>query len=82
VTETPDIFDIARRLLTDCRRIAVVGDGLDSDIAGGHRAGLTTVLVLTGTATAEQAAGAQPAPGLTVPDLAALADCVSRARKT
>ena len=46
----PYIFESARALLVGCRRVAVVGDHLDSDIAGGNRAGLLTILVLTGTA--------------------------------
>ncbi|MGH8983990.1 MAG: HAD hydrolase-like protein [Acidimicrobiia bacterium] len=45
------IFEIARSLLPDCRRMAIVGDHLESDIADGKRAGLTTILVLTGTTT-------------------------------
>lgn len=48
----PFIFDIARSLLADCHRIAIVGDNLAADIAGGHRAGFTTILVLTGRAGA------------------------------
>lgn len=47
----PFIFDHARSLLADCKRLAIVGDDLDSDIAGGKRAGLATILVLSGTAT-------------------------------
>ena len=56
----------------DPRRVAVVGDRLDSDIAGGHRAGLATVLVLTGSSTESEAAAASPAPDFVVPDLESL----------
>jgi len=68
----PVIFDIARSLLADCRRIAIVGDNLASDIAGGKRAGLATILVLTGTSARDDIAGAEATPDLVLPDLAAL----------
>lgn len=53
-------------------RVAMVGDRPSSDIAGGHNAGLATVLVLSGTTDAEAAAAAEPAPDHVVADLAAL----------
>jgi phosphoglycolate/pyridoxal phosphate phosphatase family enzyme len=68
----PFIFEIARSLLAPCRRVAIVGDNLASDIAGGQRAGLTTILVLTGTNRREDLAGAAAAPDVVLPDLAAL----------
>lgn len=68
----PYIFDLARSLLDGCRRVAIVGDNLDSDIAGGTRAGLTTILVLTGTSRREDVARAEFKPDLVLPDLAAL----------
>jgi glycerol 3-phosphatase-2 len=34
----PFIFDMARSLLGDCHRVAIVGDSLAADIAGGKRA--------------------------------------------
>ena len=68
----PYIFDIARALLHGCRRIGIVGDNLESDIAGGRRAGLATVLVLTGATTPQQARSAQLAADITVRDLADL----------
>lgn len=69
----PLIFEHARSLLADCKRVAIVGDNLDSDIAGGKRAGLTTILVLTGTATRADLATARIRPDFVLPDLAALA---------
>jgi glycerol-1-phosphatase len=68
----PAIFDVARSLLAGCRRVAIVGDNLDADIAGGNRAGLTTVLVLTGTSRRDDVAAGGVAPDIVLPDLAAL----------
>ena len=69
----PDMFRVALELVGgDARRAVVVGDRLDSDIAGGHRAGLATVLVLTGSSTEAEAAVASPAPDFVVPDLEGL----------
>ena len=53
-------------------RVAMVGDRLSSDIEGGRRAGLKTILVLSGTTTREQAEAAEPRPDHVVDDLAAL----------
>jgi glycerol 3-phosphatase-2 len=69
----PDMFRVARELIPAARRCVVVGDRFDSDIAGGRRAGLATVLVLTGSTTAAQAAMATPPPDFVVPDLRSLA---------
>ncbi len=68
----PDMFRVARELIPEARRCVVVGDRLDSDIAGGRRAGLATVLVLTGSTTEADAAEAAPAPDFIVPDLKGL----------
>src|SRR5205085_2569483 len=45
------LFEMARERLSGAERVAVVGDGLASDIAGGTNAGLATILVLTGNAS-------------------------------
>jgi glycerol 3-phosphatase-2 len=74
----PFIFDIARSLLAGCRRVAIVGDNLAADVAGGKRAGLATVLVLTGTSGPEDLDGAGVTPDLVLPDLAALAEHAAR----
>jgi HAD superfamily hydrolase (TIGR01450 family) len=70
----PFIFDIARAHLADCRRVAIVGDNLHADIAGGQRAGLTTILVLTGTSGQDEIQAAEVTADLVLPDLAALSD--------
>ncbi len=53
-------------------RVAMVGDRVSSDVEGGRRAGLRTVLVLSGTTTREEAAAAEPRPDHVVDDLAGL----------
>jgi len=66
------IFELARSLLPDSRHVAVVGDHLWADIAGGQRAGLTTILVLTGTTSREDLEAADVQPDLVLPSLAHL----------
>jgi phosphoglycolate/pyridoxal phosphate phosphatase family enzyme len=62
----------------DRGRVAMVGDRLSSDIAGGHGAGLATILVLSGTSGtgagggSERIEDANPAPDHVVADLAAI----------
>ncbi len=68
----PHLFEQARRLIGDASRVAMVGDRIASDIEGGRRAGLSTILVLSGACSREQAASADPAPDLVLDDLAAL----------
>jgi glycerol 3-phosphatase-2 len=67
------LFEMARERMAAAERVAMVGDRVSSDIEGGRRAGLETVLVLSGATSREQAARAQPAPDRIVEDLAALA---------
>jgi len=68
----PYLFDEARALIPDANRVAMVGDRVASDIEGGRRAGLTTILVLSGATTAEEARVADPAPDHVAADLASL----------
>lgn len=72
----PYIFERARALLAGCRRVAVVGDRLDADIAGGRRAGLTTILVLTGSSSRDDLAKSDVQPDLVLPALASLVELV------
>jgi HAD superfamily hydrolase (TIGR01450 family) len=54
-------------------RVLVVGDRLDSDLAGAHAAGLDAAIVLTGATTRDEALEAHdPAPVAVAPSLAAL----------
>jgi 4-nitrophenyl phosphatase len=48
---------------------AVIGDRLDTDILAGQRASITTILVLTGVSTEDEARGAEIPPDVIVPDL-------------
>jgi HAD superfamily hydrolase (TIGR01450 family) len=66
------LFDLARERLGAGGRIAMVGDRIASDIEGGQRAGLATVLVLSGATTREEAEAAETPPDHVVDDLAAL----------
>jgi glycerol-1-phosphatase len=66
------LFDQARALISDAARVAMVGDRVSSDIEGGRRAGLTTILVLSGASSREDAEAAASPPDLVLDDLAAL----------
>jgi len=68
----PHLFEQARALIPDAERVAMVGDRIASDIEGGRRAGLATVLVLTGACTRAEAEAADPPPDHVVDDLPAL----------
>jgi HAD superfamily hydrolase (TIGR01450 family) len=68
----PGLFEAAAELLGGSRP-AMVGDSLDSDVAGALGAGLGAILVLTGRSSREQADDADPAPDIVLDDLAALA---------
>ncbi len=68
----PYLFNQARALIPKANRVAMVGDRLASDIEGGRRAGLITVLVLTGACTQAEAEAATPPPDHVIDDLPAL----------
>lgn len=66
------LFEMARDALGECEVVAMVGDRISSDIEGGCRAGLETILVLSGTTTREQAKAADPAPDFVLENLSGL----------
>jgi HAD superfamily hydrolase (TIGR01450 family) len=66
------LFDQARALIPQASRVAIVGDRLASDIDGGRRAGLGTILVLTGATSREEAESASPPPDHVIDGLADL----------
>jgi glycerol 3-phosphatase-2 len=77
----PYLFELARTALGNERRIAVVGDRLDSDIAGGKRAGLPTILVMTGSTTlGDLDRPGAPVPDVVLPSIADLPDWLERHR--
>lgn len=69
----PRLFELARERIAAAERVAMVGDRVSSDIEGGRRAGLETILVLSGATSREEAESAVPPPDHVVADLAALA---------
>lgn len=68
----PHLFELARERIATAERVAMVGDRVSSDVEGGRRAALETVLVLSGGTGREEAEGAVPPPDHIVEDLAAL----------
>ena len=56
------LFEMAVEAIGEDGRLAMVGDRVSSDIAGGRAAGLETVLVLSGATSREEAEAADPAP--------------------
>jgi HAD superfamily hydrolase (TIGR01450 family) len=68
----PHLFELARQRLDGAERVAMVGDRVSSDVVGGRRAGLETILVLSGATSREEAEGADPAPDHVLDDLAGL----------
>jgi HAD superfamily hydrolase (TIGR01450 family) len=62
------LFELALSRIPDAKRVAMIGDRLSSDIAGGHAAGLDTILVLSGT-TGSDGGSEDPATATVKPDL-------------
>jgi HAD superfamily hydrolase (TIGR01457 family) len=64
------IFEVATKILgVEPRRTVMVGDRLETDIEGGARAGMTTVLVLSGVTSREEAEASRIRPDLVVQSL-------------
>jgi len=69
----PAMFEQALAALgAKAEETAMLGDRPETDILGGHRAGLVTILVLTGVSTREGLAQYEVRPDLIVEDLPAL----------
>jgi 4-nitrophenyl phosphatase len=72
----PGLFTIGLRRLGGLppTEAAMIGDRLDTDIVGGHRAGLRAILVLSGVSSRAQAEAASERPDAIVADLAHVAE--------
>ncbi len=70
--EPPMYLAALERLGTSPEETLVVGDRLETDIAGGQAIGMPTALVLSGVTSAEQAKAWRPPPDLVLPDLTTL----------
>ena len=68
----PRLFEMARGRIAAAKRVAMVGDRVSSDVEGGRRAGLETILVLSGATSLEEAERAEPRPDHVVDDLSGL----------
>jgi len=67
------LFQLAlQRLGTSATQTLVVGDRLDSDVAGGQAVGCRTALVLSGVSSVEDLEGFTPPPDLVASDLGAM----------
>jgi HAD superfamily hydrolase (TIGR01450 family) len=66
------LFEMAVEAIGGEGRLAMVGDRVSSDVAGGRAADLETVLVLSGTTSREEAEAADPAPDFVLDDLTGL----------
>jgi 4-nitrophenyl phosphatase len=71
----PGLFEHGLRRLGGLAavEVAMIGDRLDTDVDGGRRVGLRTILVLSGVTSPVQAAAAEPPPDAITPDLAHVA---------
>jgi HAD superfamily hydrolase (TIGR01450 family) len=68
----PHLFELARERIAGAERVAMVGDRVSSDVEGGRRADLETILVLSGATSREEAEAATPLPDHVVASLADL----------
>lgn len=73
----PTCFELAlEKLGVDASRAAAVGDRLDTDIEGGQRAGMRTVLVLSGVSTKEDLAASAQKPTWVFDNLKEMAEAL------
>lgn len=68
------LFDVARERFSQAKNPLMIGDRLDTDIQGAHRAGISSCLVLTGIDRAKQvlAASEEQRPDFILEDLRGL----------
>jgi 4-nitrophenyl phosphatase len=66
----PYVFDVAmQRLKSSPQKTLVIGDRLETDILGGHRAGCKTVLVLSGVSQRKDLTSWEPKPDLVIENI-------------
>jgi NagD protein len=63
------LLDLCRSLALPPDRLAMAGDRIYTDMSMARRAGVLSVLVLTGEATAQEAAAMETPPDFVLPDL-------------
>lgn len=68
------MLDAVTARLDGCSAIAVIGDRPDTDLAGAHERGWTTILVLSGVTRRADVDGLNPRPDLVLDSLADLAN--------
>jgi glycerol-1-phosphatase len=66
------LFEMALEAIGGEGRLAMVGDRVSSDVEGGRRAGLETILALSGATGRAEAEAAEPSPDHVVDDLTGL----------
>lgn len=74
------LLELCARSGLETTEVAMVGDRIYTDIAMARRAGVLSVLVLSGEATAEEAAQMDPPPDLVLDHVGVLGDRLERAR--
>lgn len=75
--ETPMLEMAMLRMGVRPEETVMVGDRLDTDILAGERAGMPTVMVLTGVSTREDLATAEALPDMIVSDLPSLVEALT-----
>jgi 4-nitrophenyl phosphatase len=75
--ETPMLEIAMERMGVRPEETVMVGDRLDTDILAGERAGMETVLVLTGVSTRDDLAIAEALPDIVVSDLPSLVEALT-----
>jgi 4-nitrophenyl phosphatase len=75
--ETPMLQMAMVRMGAQPAETVMLGDRLDTDILAGERAGMSTVLVLTGVSTREDLSSAEALPDVVVSDLPSLVEAIT-----
>jgi 4-nitrophenyl phosphatase len=75
--ETPMLMAAMEQMGTIPAETVMLGDRLDTDILAGARAGMPTVLVLTGVSTRDDLATAEALPDVVVSDLPSLVEALT-----